>query len=204
MSYLTVDSLSVDHGATPARLGEMAKKVRRLVVGATRLLKARWALRRCDEVGRRVGLRGGFRSVRVDGTGSISVGEGVRIHAHLSKTQLSAGPGATLTVGDHTFINHGVALSARESVEIGARCQIAPHVTVLDCDYHGVDDRDDGGKTAPVVIEDDVWLGTRVIVLRGVHIGRGSVVAAGAVVTKDVPAHTLVGGIPAKPIRSIQ
>jgi len=74
-------------------------------------------------------------------------------------------------------------------------------VTVLDCDYHGVDDRDGGGKCAPVIIEDDVWLGTRAIVLRGVRIGTGSVVAAGAVVTKDVAPHTLVGGVPARALR---
>jgi len=55
-----------------------------------------------------------------------------------------------------------------------------------------------------VVIEDDVWLSARVIVLKGVTIGRGAVVAAGAVVTKDVAPHTLVGGVPAKLIRSLE
>ena len=63
--------------------------------------------------------------------------------------------------------------------------------------------RDDGGKTAPIHIGDDVWLATRAIVLRGVTIGDGAVVAAGAVVTRDVPERTLVAGVPARRIRSL-
>ncbi|WP_165251625.1 DapH/DapD/GlmU-related protein [Adlercreutzia sp. ZJ304] len=58
-------------------------------------------------------------------------------------------------------------------------------------------------EPAPIHIEDDVWIGSGAIVLPGVRIGRGSVVAAGAVVTKDVPSMTVVGGIPAKPIKRI-
>jgi len=58
-------------------------------------------------------------------------------------------------------------------------------------------------KTAPVVIEDDAWLGTNVVVLPGVRIGRGAVVGAGAVVTRDVPPFTVVAGVPARPIRAL-
>lgn len=201
MLYPTIDVVSETQRHGRARLEAPTDRLIRVMRGAVRLARARWVLRKCDRLGSRVGVRG---RIRVDAAGSIKVGSGVRIHAHLSKTQLSAGPGAELRIGDDTFINHGVTLSARELVTIGDRCQIAPHVTVLDCDYHGVDDRDSGGKTAPVVIEDDVWLGTRAIVLRGVRIGQGSVVAAGAVVTKDVPPFTLVGGVPAKPIRTVE
>ena len=56
--------------------------------------------------------------------------------------------------------------------------------------------------TAPVVIEDHVWIGFRAIVLKGVTVGRGAVVAAGAIVTKDVPPHSLVVGQPARPVRA--
>jgi len=73
----------------------------------------------------------------------------------------------------------------------------------MDCDFHGVDNRTETAPAAPIIVEDDVWLATRVTILKGVRIGRGSVVAAGAVVTKDVAPYTLVGGVPARLIRSL-
>jgi acetyltransferase-like isoleucine patch superfamily enzyme len=69
---------------------------------------------------------------------------------------------------------------------------------IRDDDEHYVGD---GSPTAPVTIGDHVWLGTRAIILKGVTIGDGALVAAGAVVTKDVPPKTLVGGVPARVIR---
>jgi acetyltransferase-like isoleucine patch superfamily enzyme len=173
----------------------------RLVRGAWRLASARFYLRRCVAVGQRVTTRG---RPRIDAAGKIRLGDNVRIHSHLARTQLSAGEGARLVVGEGTFINSGAVLSARSEVRIGARCQIATGVVLMDCDFHGVDDRDAPGITAPIVIEDDVWLATRAIVPKGVRIGRGSVVAAGAVVTRDVPPYTLVGGVPARPIRTLK
>ena len=74
----------------------------------------------------------------------------------------------------------------------------------MDSDFHGVADRDDGGKAAPITIEDDAWLATRAVVLKGVTVGRGAVVAAGAVVTKDVPPYTVAAGVPARVIRHIE
>lgn len=178
----------------------LAGRLKRAVRGAWRLGAARLLLRRCASVGRWVTVRG---RPRIDADGEIRLGDGVRIHSHLARTQLSAGPGARLVIGADTFINSGAVLSARSEVVVGARCQIATGVTVMDSDFHGVDDRDSTGKTAPILIEDDVWLATRAIILKGVRIGRGSVVAAGAVVTRDVPPYTLVGGVPARTIRII-
>ena len=73
----------------------------------------------------------------------------------------------------------------------------------MDSDFHAVGDLDAPGKSAPITIEDDVWLATRAVVLKGVTVGRGAVVATGAVVTKDVPPYTLVAGVPARPIRTL-
>jgi galactoside O-acetyltransferase len=64
--------------------------------------------------------------------------------------------------------------------------------------------RDLKPSAQPVIIEDDVWIGTRAVILPGVRIGYGSVIAAGSVVTKDVPPMTVVAGIPAKPIKKIE
>ena len=165
------------------------------------IMWARVALRRCTLEGPRVRLRG---FPHVTAKGRLTIGDNVSIHSFLHRVQLSAGEGAELTIGRDSFINNGVVLSAREKVQIGSRVQIAPLTVIMDCDYHGVDDLHGEKPTAPIIIEDDVWLATRCTILKGVKIGRGSVVAAGAVVTKDVPPYTLVGGIPAKPIRTIE
>ena len=81
---------------------------------------------------------------------------------------------------------------------IGSDTTIADDVIIRDYDGHYVND---GIKTAPVSIGNHVWIGSKSMILKGVTIGEGSVVAAGAVVVRDVPPHTLVGGVPAKVIK---
>ena len=104
--------------------------------------------------------------------------------------------GAVLTLGD-SFINSDCKVRCHDSITIGDGCAISHDFTVMDSNAHKLD----GSRgTAPVVIGDHVWIGTRVTVLPGVSIGDGAVVAAGALVTKDVPAGALVGGVPAKVI----
>jgi acetyltransferase-like isoleucine patch superfamily enzyme len=88
-------------------------------------------------------------------------------------------------------------------VTIGANVRIAPYTIILDSDFHDVIDHFSEGRSAPVVIEDNVWIATRATILKGVRIGRNSVVAAGAVVTHDVPPNTIVAGVPARVIRAI-
>ncbi|MBP9873243.1 MAG: hypothetical protein KBC60_04350 [Haliscomenobacter sp.] len=73
----------------------------------------------------------------------------------------------------------------------------------MDSDFHGLDHNQMGGNSKPVILEDHVWLATRSMVLKGVRIGKGAVVAAGAVVTKDVPPYTVVAGVPAKVIKHL-
>lgn len=104
---------------------------------------------------------------------------------------VAIGPGSTL--------DQGVRLDGRGGLTIGAGVSIAPDVYLLTAD-HDPQSPDFAGRTAPVVIEDQAWLGTRAMVLPGVTVGQGAVVAAGAVVTKDVPPYTIVGGVPARQI----
>lgn len=108
-------------------------------------------------------------------------------------------------IGDHTRI--GLHNTVIGPVTIGNHVNLAQGITVtaLNHNFDNVELRIDeqGVSTNPVAIADDVWIGANAVVLPGVSIGSHSVVAAGAVVTKDVPAHSLVAGVPAKIIRKL-
>jgi maltose O-acetyltransferase len=162
-------------------------------------LRAQIALRRCDVVPLSVRLRG---KVLVSNYTRIELGESVRIDAVTVPVELDSTDGP-LTIGDRTYINYGTSISATAGVSIGRDCLIGNYVIVMDSDFHDVYDRAKAGKAAPIIIEDEVWLAARTTVLKGVRIGKGAVVAAGAVVTKDVPPRTLVAGVPAKVIRTL-
>lgn len=104
-----------------------------------------------------------------------------------------------LQLGDGVNINGFAKILVRDRVSIGAHCTISWNTQILDNDFHPiVIDGVTQPMSAPVVLEDHVWIGTGAIVLKGVTIGEGAVVAAGAVVTKDVPAKAIVAGSPAK------
>ena len=108
-------------------------------------------------------------------------------------------------IGDHTRI--GLHNTIIGPVEIGSHVNLAQGITVTALN-HNFDDSEkrideQGVSTNPVTIEDDVWIGANAVILPGVTIGNHCVVAAGAVVTKDVPPHSLVAGVPAKVIKQI-
>ncbi|HTE06490.1 MAG TPA: acyltransferase, partial [Planctomycetota bacterium] len=187
---------SAGRGLLPASLSLALDGAARATAAAWRVAAAQWWLRRCRR-GHLVRTRG---RPLIEGRGEIVLGDGVAIWSHLQRTQLSAGPGARLVVGERTFINTGTSISARASVTIGRRCQIANHVVIMDSDFHGLQDRDRPEPPAPIVIEDDVWIAVRATVLKGVRIGAGAVVAAGAVVVRDVAPRTLVAGVPAREV----
>lgn len=105
-----------------------------------------------------------------------------------------------VSVGEHTTIGNDAFLDGRSGIEIGSCVNIAAEVRIYTRE-HDIDDPWFAETGGPVMIEDYAYLGTRVTVLPGIRIGRGAVVATGAVVTTDVPPYTLVGGVPARPIR---
>ena len=119
------------------------------------------------------------------------------------KVFLMAGmPGARIVIGDDVGVS-GCVISAAQLVSIGNRVLIGSGALVMDSDAHPLSAearRTVGGvgKTMPVFIEDDVFIGARAMVLKGVRIGKGAVVGAGAVVTKDVPPNAIVAGNPAR------
>jgi acetyltransferase-like isoleucine patch superfamily enzyme len=109
-----------------------------------------------------------------------------------------------LVIGAHCGLS-GTVLTAVESVELGERVLCGANVTIVDSDFHALAHRsgDAAVATAPIRIGDDVWLGLNVIVLKGVTIGEGSVIAAGSVVVNSVPAHVMAGGCPARVMRTL-
>jgi acetyltransferase-like isoleucine patch superfamily enzyme len=112
-----------------------------------------------------------------------------------------------IEIGDHSGLS-GTVLSARSLIQIGQRVLIGGNVRIFDHDFHptGWQERcaGDPGATRPVVIGDDVFIGTNVIVLKGVQIGERSVIGAGSVVTlSEIPPDSLVAGNPAKIVRRL-
>ena len=141
----------------------------------------------------------------VTNDGQMSIGDHVvfmRGKVHVELTTQSQG---CIRVGAFTQFNYGCILVACRQINIGERCLFGYYVTVLDSAMHQLEPerRHEIPEPEPVNIEDDVWIGTRAIIMPGVTIGRGAVVAAGSIVTKDVAPRTLVAGVPAKFVRSI-
>ena len=166
------------------------------------LLRARWYFRSAAQLGQRVRL---FGHPKVVNSGTLRIGDRVRMCSEPIPTELGVGEGATLEIGSQTFINYGCSIASMLLVKIGAHCNIGSHVIIMDNDFHRLEPerRNEMPESAPIILEDNVWIGVRTVILRGVTIGAGSVVAAGSVVTKDVPARSLAGGVPAKIIRSL-
>jgi acetyltransferase-like isoleucine patch superfamily enzyme len=115
--------------------------------------------------------------------------------------ELAASEGGLLEIGERTFINAAVSISASRHVQIGSECEIGPGVLIMDNDFHSPSNLSRFPASIPVRIGDRVWIGARAIVLKGVTVGDGAVIAAGSVVTSDVPPHKLVAGVPARIIR---
>jgi acetyltransferase-like isoleucine patch superfamily enzyme len=165
--------------------------------------RARVAFRGCAQVGYGPRL---FGRCRVSGREGIHIGERLLMLGTTAPCELNAHDGGRLEIGDRVFVNYGSSVSAHTLVRIGDDCKIGQHAIVLDCDYHELEDPlhyGGHGPSLPVVLERGVWLGARVTVLKGVTIGRSSVVAAGSVVTHDIPAGVLAGGMPARVLRRL-
>jgi acetyltransferase-like isoleucine patch superfamily enzyme len=102
-------------------------------------------------------------------------------------------------LGAYSRVNRNCCLDVRGGLDIGDNVSISPDVRILTA-THGVNDPGFRVETRPVTIEDNVWIGTGAMILPGVTVGRGGVVAAGAVVTRDVPPLAIVAGVPARQV----
>ena len=145
------------------------------------------------------------------GHGELIIGDNVTIDGKCAisfAVRYSARP--TLVIGDNTGIAHNTHITVGERITIGRYCRISGGVVILDAPGHPLDPAMRlAGKPAtkeevrPVVIEDNVWIGRHAVILPGVTIGHGSVVATGSVVMTAVPPNVLVAGNPARQVRSL-
>jgi acetyltransferase-like isoleucine patch superfamily enzyme len=170
----------------------------------------------------RVQIGGGCRwdvDVVCNGDGHVELGSDITFGYALAPT---VGDGrillqartneATVAVGDRTEFSNNVAVIANQLVRIGSDCLIGDMVSMFDSDFHELDPqmrlhrRQRTVSTALVgttVVGNNVWLGSRVTLLRGTNIGDHSVIAAGAVVSGEIPTRVLAGGVPARVIRPL-
>ena len=109
--------------------------------------------------------------------------------------------GATLSIGKGTYLNRNVHIVVAESVSIGRDVKVGWDVVIMDTDLHGHSGQ--LARTRPVVIEDEVWIGCRALILKGVRVGKGAIIGAGAIVTKDVPPLAVVASPSARVIFSV-
>jgi acetyltransferase-like isoleucine patch superfamily enzyme len=125
-------------------------------------------------------------------------------HVNLEPDVTIQGQG-NVTIGDWSTIGSHTIIGCSDSVTVGVAALIASGVSIRDTNHAFADTEQymssQGITTAPIVIEDDVWIGANAVVTAGVTIGRGSIVGANAVVTKDVEPWSIVGGVPARLIR---
>lgn len=147
-------------------------------------------------------------------TGTIDIGNNIILRsAEWSNTvglnhrcTFSASRNAKITIGDDCGFS-ATAIAAASSITIGNRVGCGANCTITDTDHHLIDPlaraENKPANSAAIVIEDDVWLGMNVVVLKGVTIGRGTIVAANGVVTKSLPSNVIAAGVPARVIKRL-
>lgn len=185
-----------------------------------------WLYRCCNRIHfKLIGVKFGKRMkvydrVFIKGKGNISIGDDFEFTSGSNLNPICRNMRGTLYVpkkDSRINIGNNVSISsaciwAKESITIGNHVSVGGDCLIMDCDVHSTDfmsrrqevmpgNHVDDSLSAPVVIEDDVWIGARCMILKGVHIGARSVIAAGSIVTKDIPADVVAGGNPCKVIK---
>ena len=197
-------------------LGSLVLRLRRRLHGCRRRWY-RWRLvlvQSTEQASVQIGRGVTFNvPVRGSGQGVIRIGDGTCLGQaagfRLGSGEVSlytATAQAEIVIGRNGFLNNNVSIGAVEKVVVGDDCLIGACVSIADCDFHDIDPktrRQSQGPTRPVIIGQNVWLGTGVAVLKGVTIGDNSVVGTMSVVTKSIPANCVAAGNPARVVRSL-
>lgn len=152
------------------------------------------------------------RMLRNKMVGSLHLAKGAILEVEAfdvyAGSRINVNAGAKLSLGSG-YLNHDSVIDCFSSITVGRGVVISQRVVIRDSDNHAISSTENGESKsdekpveAPIIIQDHVWIGMNVIVLKGVTIGEGAVVAAGSVVNKDVPPHCLVAGVPAKVVKT--
>lgn len=144
-------------------------------------------------------LRMGRRVVIMKKNGEIHLGNRVMLHKNCKLSAWGTDGRATIKIGSRTYIGDRTEIHAGQNVTIGDGCDISWDCCIMDRDYHKLNTEKE--VFAPVTIGNHVWIGCKVTILKGVSVGDGAVIAAGSVVTRDVPPRALVGGNPARVLK---
>ena len=113
-----------------------------------------------------------------------------------------------IEIGDDVFIGEKAHFSASEGIKIGNSVMFGPYPMIIGGDHNfsvvgkHMADVHDGGVNKPIIVENDVWFGARVLILKGVTVGEGAIVGAGSIVTKDVPPYAIAVGSPCRPYKT--
>lgn len=153
-----------------------------------------------ERFGSGLGVKG---KIVFDIQGKATFGDNINVHGHITPVEILVRKGGTLVMGSNVGINYGVSIEVWHEVRIGDYCGLSAYVSIIDDNRHETEP-DAPLYKGPVIIEDNVWLGRNVAIMPGVRIGEGSVIAANAVVTKDIPPHVMAGGVPAKVIKKLE
>lgn len=137
--------------------------------------------------------------------GGLNIGRGTLVLGN----PVIAGEGnpyRLLSIGASCWVNMGIIFDLGAPVTVGDRVDLGHEVLFITSshDVEGHERRGGSPLRAPITVGDGVWIGARAILLPGVTVGEGAIVAAGAVVVRDVPPHTMVAGVPAKPVRELE
>jgi len=141
--------------------------------------------------------------IRIHNNSSLQIGHNTRIDRGV---RFLSANNSTLTIGDGTRIGLNAVFNGGDTITIGKKCLISGFV-YIQTSMHGFAEKlkpvqEQGYQHAPILLQDDCWLGTHVVVLPGLTLGKGAVVGSNAVVNKDVNPYEVVGGIPAKAIKN--
>jgi acetyltransferase-like isoleucine patch superfamily enzyme len=178
-------------------LREAARKSR---IWLTSTIGASLWLRGCDRVGAKTKA---FFRPHIENRGRIVIGSRVRLNSNWAPVELVTGAGGLLEIADGAFINYGTLISAYRHVRIGQNVMIGNYSIIADTEIPGIGEPSGAPplESRPVDIGDGAWLAARVTVLPGTHIGAGAVIAAGSVVSGEIPERAVAGGIPARILR---